>query len=134
MKRQPGWRLVRNFSGETITTSRQKNILPPGLRREFCLVHELRGWKKVVVHVVRTTLPSLERKEPVTRRFPEADTIGNNKRYLGSDIGAMDLTFARAKQRLEKYRGKNIIFKREYLERNSIHFVATILINLGLFF
>lgn len=46
----------------------------------------------------------------------------------------MDLTFARTKQRLEKYQGKNIIFKREYLERNSIHFVATILINLGLFF
>lgn len=88
----------------------------------------------MVVHVVRTTLPSLERKEPVTRRFPEADTIGNNKRYLGSDIGSTERWILRSKQRLEKYRGKNIIFKREYLERNSIHFVATILINLGLFF
>lgn len=64
------------------------------------------------------------------RRIPSAIING-----ISSDIGGtMDLTFARTKQRLEKYRGKNIIFKREYLERNSIHFVATILINLGLFF
>lgn len=116
MKRQPGWRLVRNFSGETITTSRQKNILPPGLRREFCLVHELRGWKKVVVHVVRTTLPSLERKELVTRRFPEADTIGNNKRYLGSDIGGTERWILRS---LVRSRGwKNIEEKILFLRGN----------------
>lgn len=53
--------------------------------------------------------PSLERKEPVTRRFPEADTtIGNNngisRRYWGY-ADTIALTYA-TRQRLEKYRRK----------------------------